>query len=109
MTARTAAFAVPPPEPAAPALKITTAVLSLAVAVGMHIAVAVWWASGLNARVGQLESTLGPTAGDASLSATMARLDERTKRMDKREDGMASRVQRLEERQFGHSVGEDRP
>ncbi len=108
MTSRTAhaAFSVRPPEPAQPAIKVTTAVLGLAVAVFMHIAAAVWWAASMNARMHQLEAVFGPAGGDASITATLARLDERTKRMDSRENAMAVRVLRLEQRAFGGPQGE---
>ncbi len=82
-------------------MRITVPLVGLSVTVAMHMAVAVWWASGLTSRVSAAERVLGPSAGPDSLSAVLARLDERTQRMDRRENTMARRIERLEARGQG--------
>ncbi len=90
----------------APTLKLSTAVIGLAVALVAHFGVGVAWASDTSASVRQLDDRTKPLA-DGSLVATLARLDERTARMDKRSDAMAHRVERLEAKLLGHSAGDD--
>lgn len=77
-------------------VKITVPLLALGLTTLVHIVGVAWWASGMTARVSQVERVLGPVSGPESLTATLARLDERTTRMDRREENMAKRLLRLE-------------
>lgn len=54
----------------------------------------VWWASGLNNRVASLEKTVQPLS-DGSLTATLARIDERTGSMKDRVNRMSDRLYQL--------------
>lgn len=54
----------------------------------------VWWASGINNRVASLEETVKPLS-DGSLTATLARIDERTGTMKDRVNRMSDRLYQL--------------
>lgn len=79
-----------------PTVRLSAAFLGLAGACALHAAAVVWWASGMTARVHTVETVLGPPSGPDSLTATIARIDERTARMDKRADAMSRRLNALE-------------
>ena len=54
----------------------------------------VWWASGINNRVGHIEETIRPLS-DGSMTATLARIDERTGSMKDRVNRMSDRLYQL--------------
>lgn len=100
MTAIDVSNGAPPPS-----LKVTVPLVALGVTVLVHIVGVAWWASGVTSRVSQVERVLGPVSGPESLTATLARLDERTTRMDRREEAMSRRLLRVEAK-VGTPIGD---
>lgn len=71
--------------------KIDTAILALALTTLLNIAAMVWWGSDMNTRVQSLERETAPLR---AMTATVERLDERTKgieRIERKLDAMEAR------------------
>ena len=74
--------------------RISIEVLAFVVALLAQTGGFVWWASGINNRVASLEETVKPLS-DGSLTATLARIDERTGTMKDRVNRMSDRLYQL--------------
>ena len=71
--------------------RVSTEILGLAIMVMIQTATIIWWASGINNRVSALEDTVKPLT-DGSMTATLARIDERTSSMKDRVNRISDRL-----------------
>jgi Flp pilus assembly protein TadB len=70
-------------EPCRPRVSAETVAICLTIL--LQVAAMIWWAGGVNDRLGHLERITAPLA-DGSLISTLSRIDERTSSMQRRMD-----------------------